>query len=881
MSDNRISEYQHNQEDKEQMLAEISKAYSRNDGLYDEAHAVNNQIIKKKPKKKRKIHKILLSIFLLLVAAAIILGIGIIIKFKPIIDEYDDMAYQTVISSTKETFKMGGTSYIYDSNGNLLTKLKGTMETVYLPYDEIPEDAVNAFVAIEDKSFWTNNGYDLKGIARVCVNYLLSRGDEMHGASTITQQLARNVFLTHEVSLERKVKELLISRYMTKKYSKQDIMEFYINDIYFANGYYGLEAASLGYFNKKSSELSLSEIAYLCAIPNSPSYYDPLENSDNAIERRNLILKAMLDDGYIDNTQYSTAIAEKIVLNPRSSNYNDYAATYAIDCAIKVIMSDDGFEFAYNFNTDDDMSSYEERYNEAYQLAAQRLYAGDYRIYTSINIKAQNTLQSAIDEQLSFDEEKKEDEVYALQGAATVIDNETGNVIAIVGGRSQDELSQYSLNRAFQSYRQPGSTIKPIIVYTPALQQDYTASTKIKNISISSADNAGYGYDLNNLSGSKYTLRKAVEQSKNGCAYLTFYNIGVDYGLSFLEEMQFTKISEKDHSLAASLGGMTYGTTTTEMAGAYATLANYGEFRDVTCIISMIGPDGRELYQDYSKSVYEETASKEMIDILRGVITDGTGKAMNWDSDMDAIGKTGTTDDNKDGWFCGSTPYYTIAVWVGYDMPRELDSLVGGSYPAYIWKDVMEEYITDKPVKSFDTEELEIENHEDESEYDDEEYMPGHSDDEVLSDGYTVGDYRRDSELTQKVVDVINSMHALDKNSKTYESDLTTLYNQGLQHIGSMYGIRMTEEAQTLLDEAYDELKGKGTYEEYSNKHSESHEESHEETEETEDIPDNDNSSVEVVVPDTTPVDSSENESDSSYSETYEVVVDPPYVTVH
>lgn len=805
--------------DADQMIQDMEKAFSKNDGLFDEVphdtgphekRASFNNKRERKPHKWPGIKKGLKVFFLILLLLVLAVCAFVFIKYKPIYDKYNNEAYETVVSSTEDSFKMGGTSYIYDKDDNLLTKLKGSMETVYLSYDEIPQDAVNAFIAIEDKTFWKNKGYDLKGIMRVCVKYALSKGGEVHGASTITQQLVKNVFLTQEVSLERKAKELLMSKYMTEKYTKKDIMEFYINDIYFANGYYGLEAAAQGYFGKKSSELSLSQIAYLCSIPNSPAYYDPLSYPEHAIDRRNLILKSMLEQGLITQDAYNEAVAEKITINHKVSNYNDYAATYAIDCAIKTIMADDGFSFEYSFSDDDEMDDYEEAYSEAYQEASKKLYAGGYKVYTTIDLDAQDTLQNAIDDQLSFDDEKKDDGIYALQGAATVIDNETGKVVAIVGGRSQKELTDSSLNRAFQSYRQPGSTMKPIIVYTPALEKGYDAGTKIKNISISSANDAGYGYDLNNLSGSKYSLRSAVEQSKNGCAYLTFYNIGVDYGLSFLSDLQFAKISESDYSLSASLGGLTHGATTTEMAGAYAAIANYGKFHEVTCIRSMTDPEGNSIFTEYEKQVYDEEASKEMLDILRGVITNGTAKAMDWESDVDAVGKTGTTDDNKDGWFCGSTPYYTISVWVGYDTPRELDSLVGGSYPAYIWQEAMEEYVSDKPAKEFDTSDYANTGNHDSNDSDgSEEYMPGRSDDEVLSDGYTVGDYRKDSEKTAQVENIISQMKALDPNSSSYISDLNTLYNQGLQIIGSMYGIRMTNNAQNELDNAYSELKDK------------------------------------------------------------------------
>jgi len=240
-------------------------------------------------------------------------------------------------------------SYIYDSNGKVLAKLTGDEDSSYLKYDQIPQNAVNAFVAIEDRTFWENPGIDIKGIFRVAVNYFLTEGAEKHGASTITQQLARNRFLTREVSMERKIKEMLISLDLTKKYTKEQIMEFYINDISFANTYYGLQAAARGYFGKDADELSLSQTAYLCAIPNSPTYYNPYRHPENALTRRDKILEDMLSMGFITEKACKEAKAEEITVNRQRVPLHNYETTYAIDCAIRYLMRRDGFEFQYGF----------------------------------------------------------------------------------------------------------------------------------------------------------------------------------------------------------------------------------------------------------------------------------------------------------------------------------------------------------------------------------------------------------------------------------------------------------------------------------------------------------------------------------------------------
>ena len=641
----------------------------------------------------------LLVAFILAGILSIIVGVT---KIYPLYVEYKQMAEHVVGESTPDTFRLQESSYIYDADGDVIAKLSKDEDSYYLPYDEIPVEAIQAFVAVEDRTFWENSGIDLKGIFRVGLRFLYTEGEEVHGASTITQQLARNRFLTNEVSLERKAKEMLIAMELTDKYSKEQIMEFYINDISFANTYYGLEAASIGYFGKSSKELSLSQIAYLCAIPNSPTYYNPYRHPENALKRRDKILDDMLEMEYITQEEHDAAVEEEIVIQRPDYGFHNYETTYAVDCAVRYLMELDGFEFEYGFTSDKEYEQYSEQYDQAYAAARQELYIGGYDVYTSLDPEQQEYLQKAIDEGLSFDDETSSDGVYALQGAATLIDNETGKVTAIVGGRSQ-ETDVYGLNRAYQSFRQPGSSIKPLIVYAPALENGYGSTTIVKDVNVDAAKAAGENADMSRLPGSTMTLRQAVERSRNGVAWSVYADITPEVGMASLTKMRFDNIVAGDYYMAACLGGFTHGVTSEEMAGAYAALANGGMYRNPTCIVSMKDKNGEEIFQDpQEERVYQENASLVMVDILTGVITRGTASGMGWTGDIEAAGKTGTTNNSRDGWFCGMTPYYTLTVWVGYDQPRTLSSLWGSTYPAQIWKNAMSHFVEGLPAASFE-----------------------------------------------------------------------------------------------------------------------------------------------------------------------------------
>lgn len=644
-----------------------------------------------KKRKRRKLIRFFVIISLLFIIMLAASGFFLEIFFKAktgsTISAYSKQAEKIVDKSMKKNFIPNKTTYIYSDDGTRIAKLSEGKSSTYIKYEDIPENVVNAFIAVEDRDFWENNGYDIKGIFRGLVNIVRYRKIS-GGGSTITQQLVRNTWLSNEKTFERKIKELLLSYNLTYRYSKRRIMEYYINNCCFANGIYGIHDAAKTYFGKEIKDLSLSETAYLCAIPNRPETYDPFKNPDTALTRRNKILRAMKGIGQISDRDYKRAIKKKIKVKSQKKNkiYN-YPTTYAVHCAVEYLMRKDGFSFEYSFSSSSDYENYKERYQKEYKKCHTRLKTGGYRIKTSINLKKQEEVQQIVNKVLSFDKKKKNG-TYNLQGSATVIDNQTGKVIAIIGGREKNAI--YSLNRAWQEPRQPGSTLKPLVVYTPALEYGYTASSKLKDVDVEEA------YKEPNMiakqNAASYPMDYAVSHSLNGCAMYLFDQIGIRNGMSYLKEMSFSNITSSDITLSSALGGLTYGTTTSEMAAAYRPLAMHGQYLSNTCILSIKDDEGKEIYkQPAEKQVYRPEAADEMKDILSKVLVEGTGKDIQWYnySDIKAYGKTGTTNSSKDGWFCGFTDDYTISVWIGKDNHKDIEGLYGGTYPAEIWKEAM------------------------------------------------------------------------------------------------------------------------------------------------------------------------------------------------
>ena len=661
--------------------------------------------VKKQKRQKNPVERaigiVLKIIIALLLAIVVIGGVLIYMKYGKKLIAMESDAKKIVSKSTMETFRQNETSIIYDANGNIMSKLKGEKDVYYIKYNDIPQVAVDAITSIEDKNFFKHKGYDLKAIIRAGVAYIKNKGVITQGGSTITQQLARNIFLSFEESWQRKAREIFIAIELEKKYTKKEIMEFYLNNIYFANGYYGIQSASLGYFGKGVNSLSLSQITFLLSIPNSPTRYNPYENIEGTLARRDRILDQMVLDGKITEAQASKAKSEEIKLKAPKVEKSSYALTFALDRAVKALMKSEGFNFRYSFNSDEERKAYNENYSEVYSSCQTRLYSGGYRIYTSIDPEKQKLLQDTVDGGLSVSSEKSKSGIYSLQGAAVTIDNSSGRVVAIVGGRSQ-KLKGSTLNRAYQSFRQPGSTIKPLIVYTPAFEQGYTPESMVKDEKIEGGPVNADGVFSGNM-----TVLDALAKSKNTVAWKLFTEISPAIGIGKLLDMGFSAIADTDYYPSAALGGFTKGVNAVEMASAYAAIENGGEFREPTCIMKMTDSSGNDIVADgfyqkgTSKYIYDENACKMMITCMEAVMTKGTGVGGKL-ATMPCAGKTGTTNDSKDLWFVGFTKYYTTSVWVGYDIPRSLAGLTYTATPLGIWKTYMDSINNGLPLAKLD-----------------------------------------------------------------------------------------------------------------------------------------------------------------------------------
>lgn len=641
------------------------------------------KFVKKQSRSKARI--IAGKIFVGLFIAFLCVVLACVIKYGSMMIEYKEEAVKMVDKAGVSAFKQGETSILYADDGTEINSLVGEKDMYYMNIGEIPFLVKRALISTEDRSFYEHEGIDYSAIVRASYEYVKNKGYITQGGSTITQQLSKLIFLSTEQTFKRKIKEMFVAMEIENRYTKDQILEFYINNIYFANGFYGIQAAAQGYFSKDAANLSLSEIAFLCSIPNNPTKYDPYTNFENTMKRRDRILKEMYEQGDIDENMYNEAINATVILFPTENSKNNYVETYAKYCATIELMKQNGFVFRNEFSSPEDENAYDEQYDELYDSCSSMLYSGGYRIYTSIDLNKQAQLQSSVD--LRFEDYMDVDDngTFKLQSAATCIDNSTGYVVAIVGGRTQDATG-YTLNRAYQSYRQPGSTIKPILVYTPAFEKGYTPDKYLEDKKIEDGPvNSPNTYD------GWISIRRAVEKSKNTIAWNLFEELTPEFALGYLKRMEFKRIVADDYVLPASIGGLTYGVTTVEMASAYATLENQGVFHSPSCIKRITDSSGNPIIENNITPVriYEANAANSMTDVLRGVLTNGTGKGFGVD-DVDLAAKTGTTNDNKDVWLCGYSAYYTTAVWVGYDLPREITDNYILKSAGGIWSDYME-----------------------------------------------------------------------------------------------------------------------------------------------------------------------------------------------
>jgi penicillin-binding protein 1A len=632
-----------------------------------------------------------------IIATTLIVGVTAfyIIRIRPMIKEYKKITYDKLANIDEDTFAKLENTKVYGKDGKLVGEVNsGSYQ--YKKISEISKYVQDGYIAIEDKNFKAHHGIDYLATARAGIKLVLNRGRATQGGSTITQQLVKNSFLSQQKTFTRKMAEFFLAPEIEKMYTKPQIMEYYCNSNYYGNRCYGIGNAASYYFHKNADQLTLSESALLVGLSNNPSRYDPVTNYDASIKKRNRVLKHMLDTNVISKTQYDQARKEKIEISEYRKDVSpeNYQTSFAIYQATLELMKKNGFEFQYTFQDKEDEKKYKERYQEEYQKYFQKLRNGGYKLYTTFDQNCQKALQDSVDHNLrSFTKKKKGK--YELQGAAVSIDNETGNIVAVVGGRGQND--QY--NRGYLAVRQPGSSIKPLLDYAPAFDSGvYYPSKSVSDRKTSSGpSNSDHSY-----SGSR-TIRNAVIHSTNTVAWNVLQKIGVRNGLKYLTKLQFSNLSYLDNKNAsAALGGFTHGVRVVDMAKGFATLENGGVYQDNSCIDHMTFKNEKILmHNKLKKSVYSSASAYMITDCMKDAVKEGTGKNAQVKGQIIA-GKTGTTNDSKDAWFCGYSKYYTTSAWVGCDDPKPMEGLTGSAYPSKIFSDYMTKVHKGKEKKDFE-----------------------------------------------------------------------------------------------------------------------------------------------------------------------------------
>lgn len=541
------------------------------------------------------------------------------------------------------------TSIIYDGQSDMVTRLHGVQDRTWVSISELQPSTVYAFISAEDARFFEHEGVDVIRIAGAIVADIKA-GSYVQGASTISQQLIKLSHLTSEKTISRKAEEAALAYEMERQYSKEDILEMYLNYVYFGGGYYGIEAAAEGYFGVHASDLTLDQSAMLAGILKSPSGYAPHINYAASINRRNNILRLMRDYGYITDDEKKQASARRpTILHDKNEEYSGYY-TDAVTKSAAALMG----------------------------ITVDELIRGGYSIYSAMDSDIQHYCEEMFKNGELFPAEDSE-------AAIVVLEPSTGMVVAMVGGRSY--TGGISFNRATDIRRQPGSVIKPVIAYAPAFEYlNYTAADMILDEETTFADYTPSNY------GNKYygwvTVREAVTKSLNVPAVKTLSEVGVGRAKDFAKRCGI-EFDDTDDSLALALGGFTYGVSPLQIAGAYSCFASGGIYNTPTLIKKITDRNGLTVYEyrQDSRRVMSEANAYILTSMLKSVVTEGTGHRLNT-LDIPIAGKTGTVglaNGNRDAWMAGYTPEYTAVVWQGYDSDRLgllPSSATGGTYPA-------------------------------------------------------------------------------------------------------------------------------------------------------------------------------------------------------
>ncbi|MGG5254332.1 PBP1A family penicillin-binding protein [Neobacillus sp. SM06] len=548
------------------------------------------------------------------------------------------LASRANVQSLKEGLSQA--TVIYDKDGDVATNV-ATNRTIGVSIKDIPRYIPNAVVAIEDERFYEHGGFDIRGIIRAFFSNLFA-GRITAGGSTLTQQLAKNALLSPERTYKRKAEELFLAVKLENVYTEDEILQMYLNQVYFGSGAWGIGNAAKKYFNKNSKDISISEAAMLAGLLHAPNYLDPYNNYDLAMQRRNVVLAKMKELGMITNAQYTAAKKEKIQLHDGGGSYVDRKYPYYVDAVLNEAIS-------------------------KYGLTQDEILTRGYRIYTEMDQNIQAGLENVYNQNRLFPSGRGGK---LVQSGAVLLDPASGGVRGLVGGRGEHTFRGF--NRATQLQAQPGSTMKPLAVYTPALEEGYNYNSKLKDEPLTIGN-----YKPENFSKTyqgEVPMYKAVEESLNVPAVWLLNEIGLKKGLDSLKRFGIP-YGKEDENLAIALGGMSKGVSPLQMADAFSVFPNGGKRNDAHLITKIVGPTGNIIaeHKEKTTNVTSKSVANDMTAMLLNVVESGTGRNAQIKG-VQIAAKTGSTqlpfpdiNGTKDQWMVGYTPNLVGAVWIGYD----------------------------------------------------------------------------------------------------------------------------------------------------------------------------------------------------------------------
>jgi len=564
---------------------------------------------------------------------------------------------------------------IYDKNGKIASKVPGS-KIDGASYEDIPPHVINAVIAIEDQRFYKHPGVDYIGIFRALFRNVKA-GEIVEGGSTITQQLTKNVFLTHEQTLKRKIDEFFLAQKIERTFSKEKIIEMYLNQIYFGEGAWGIKNAARTYFGKEVSDLTISEGAILAGLIKAPSTMNPLINQEKSFNRRDLVLAMMEEQGYLTSDQVKEAKSQEIVFKGRQLDPYRGKYPYYIDYIIEEAI-------------------------EKYGLTQNEVMSGGLEIYTELDPHMQESVENVFKDDSLFPD-IAEDQL--IQSGAILVDPKTGGISALVGGRGEHVFRGF--NRATQLRRQPGSTIKPLSVYTPALEHGYSIYDVLPDQPMNFN-----GYEPKNVSGrfkGSVTIYDAVRNSDNVPAVWLLNEMGVKAGIDAVNEFGLP-ITENDQNLSLALGGLDKGVAPIHMAEAYTTFANEGMKTKAHAISKIVDSNGEVIaeWNEEPEQITSPEVAQRMTYMLKGVVENGTGRNARIDG-REVAGKTGSTQVGipgisgaKDIWMVAYTPELVGTIWIGYDK-TDANHYVSttSATAATILKEMMQQSLLHIPPSSF------------------------------------------------------------------------------------------------------------------------------------------------------------------------------------